>query len=699
MKRFSLHSTATRLLLASCVVAVLVVTTIVLFVKLALIPQLTEQALKNQTYALAYSLKNAFSSPEQWTEANLSQQNGLLDGYSNEGKGTATLFLFKNGEYTRMSTTLLKEDGTRAVGTILKPESPAAQALKAGKTYVGPIELFGRPHMATYLPVQFANGVKGSVYIGVDYQSADPMVALSRQMDWMVLGVGGTCVLLLVLGFGFAMRVEQNSREIEDIMRTMQEGLFLLDGELRVGRQTTQALSEILGFAVQPGAYFLDLLKPFVSPKTFATAKDYIELLLRHDVKEKLVTSLNPLDCIEISTMRPNGEMEVRYLNVRFNRVVKGSEVTHLLVTAKDITRQVRLERALQDSERRVQGQMAMLIKILQADASLLQDFINRALQQLEGMNESMRTTQARVGLSNQQIVDMLKGLHRLKGDAASLQLDEVVKDIHEIESAFQCLQEQPERKGESLLPVTVRMKQLFVDLGSIREICAQLSQYGAAVAVEPSRHEGDPRSGLHPLVRQWRAFTQQLAQKQHKFADLSYRGMSPDALAAPLREAVNSMVNQFIRNALVHGVEMPAERRVRGKDETAHLSVYLSDLGDGTVELSFRDDGRGILLDELRQAAIRAGRLAAEEAAALDSRQLTMLIFESGFSTRKKADEDAGRGVGLDAVKDMIVRLGGRIRVGTTAGEYCHFRVRLPLQLVASPAEHTDLSRMEASK
>ena len=98
-------------------------------------------------------------------------------------------------------------------------------------------------------------------------------------------------------------------------------------------------------------------------------------------------------------------------------------------------------------------------------------------------------------------------------------------------------------------------------------------------------------------------------------------------------------------------------------------------------VELSFRDDGRGINPESIREALIRSGRLSADEAKALSTRHLTLQIFEPGLSTQKEINEDAGRGVGLDSVKDMIAKMGGRIRIGTTRGEYCHFRVQLPFK------------------
>ena len=678
-------SIATKLLLLSCVSAVVVVVAIVAFIKLSMIPQLTNKALENQTSALAHALKGIHGNPEQWNKAVLAEEH-LLDAFGEDSKAVATLFLFEDGRYVRVATTLKKDDGSRALGTVLDPGSEAAQALLAGREFSGHITLFNRLHMATYLPVSFFNGLRGAVFVGIDYGSADPMLALAGQMDYMVIGVGIVGVLLLALGLAVSIRVEQTHRETEDIFRTTQEGLFLLDHELRIGSQTSQAVARILGSEARPGDNFLELLKPMVTPKTFDTAREYIELLLRHDVKEKLVASLNPLDCVEINVVKPTGGEESRFLQIRFNRVTRAGKVTHLLVTANDITRQVKLERELKDSERRVQDQMSMMVFILQADPKMLQDFLTGAIDGFNRINEGLRTSNPVSGITTQQIDEILRCAHRLKGDAAGLQLEAVTRSLHGFETLMHELKAKAQRKGEDLLPVTVRVKSLYAEIGAIQEVIARISQVRGVVSVEPPRPTRDAGLESNPQVRQWSGFAQQLAQRHDKKVELIYQGIDPEVLAPRLREAVNTMVNQFVRNALVHGVEPPTERKRRGKPEVGHLSIYLSDQGDGTLELSFRDDGGGIDPERIRESAIRSGRLTADAAKILTPRQLTLLIFEPGLSTQEHASEDAGRGVGLDAVKGLIARMGGRIRIGSTRGEYCHFRVQLPLR--AAPAE-----------
>lgn len=695
-------SIATKLLLASSLSAVVIVVAIVSFIKFSMIPRLTDKALENQTSALAHSLKGIQGNPEQWTKEILALED-VLDPFSNGGEKVATLFVLENGKFIRAATTLKRDDGARAVGTALDPESEAAHALLAGKAYSGRITLFGRLHMATYLPVAFDNGLRGAVFVGIDYNSADPMLTLSHQMDYMVIGVGLVAVVLLGVGLIFSIRVEEAHRETQDIFRTTQEGLFLLDHDLRMGSQTSHSLARILGFDVKPGDNFLERLKPLVTPKTYDTAKEYIELLLRHDVKEKLVASLNPLDCIEIAGVRPNGGVESRFLQIRFNRVMKSGKVTHLLVTANDISRQVRLERELRESERRVQDQMGMMVHILQADQRLLQDFLGTASNGLNQINDDLRNSNATTGLTNEQLDAMLRSAHQLKGDAAAMQLEAVTQSLHAFETLVQGLRGQTKRKGEDLLPVTVKVKELYGEIRAIQDVLARISQVRGVVSVEPPRPDATSTSSetiaQQALVRQWRGFAQQLAGRHEKKVELIYQGLDLETLTPPLHDVLNSVVNQLIRNALVHGVETPAERKLRGKPEAAHLSLYISDQGDGTVELSFRDDGRGIDPERIRESVVRTGRCPAEKAQALSARQLTLMIFEPGFSTRDAADEDAGRGIGLDAVKELVTRMGGRIRIGTTRGEYCHFRVQLPLRQALGAQAVDSTAKNEAIK
>jgi two-component system chemotaxis sensor kinase CheA len=100
---------------------------------------------------------------------------------------------------------------------------------------------------------------------------------------------------------------------------------------------------------------------------------------------------------------------------------------------------------------------------------------------------------------------------------------------------------------------------------------------------------------------------------------------------------------------------------------------------GADGYELTFEDDGAGLLPDQLKAAAIRKQIVSAQEAAAMDTRAALALIFKPGFSTQHQVSMDAGRGVGMDVVARSIYALGGKIGVSTNPGKFTRFRIVLP--------------------
>lgn len=536
----------------------------------------------------------------------------------------------------------------------------------------------------------------------IEQIAADKATSLQRvQMTGMLLAT----LNFLIIMFHFVRHLRRSDRDLDlarketsDILRTTQEGLFLLDEHYLMGSQTSHVLEKILGHKNLAGRNFLDLLKPMVTAKAFDTTKEYVELLLRHDVREKLVTSLNPLDCVEISTNLPDGGTEMKFLQFRFNRVLEGNKVTHLLVTTTDISKRVRLERELADSERKVQDQMGMMVHILQADPLLLQDFLKHAVEGLDIINDGLRDNNQASSIPTARVDQIFRISHRLKGDASALKLEAVSKSLNALEDILGGLRSRQNLRGEDFLPVTVRIKALYAEVNAIQAALARVSQIRGVITVEAPKPQHDPLLVGLPFVRQWSSLAEQAAERAGKKVDLNYQGLLIDELAPSLREAIVSIVNQFVLNAVAHGIETPAERKARGKSEAGRIAVYVSDAGDGGVELSFRDDGAGVDSGKIRAAAIRAGKLTEQAASQIaDPRRLIALIFEPGVSTRAVADQDSGQGVGLDSVKDLVTRIGGRIRIGSTAGEYCHFRVFLPK--VAEPrANRAGPSSQEAA-
>jgi len=108
-----------------------------------------------------------------------------VDKFTQFTGGVATVFSLKGDDYYRITTSLKKENGERALGTALGKAHPAYAVLGQGKAYVGRANLFGKPYMTRYEPIRDAAGkVVGALFIGFDlspFQSSfDALVAQSK---------------------------------------------------------------------------------------------------------------------------------------------------------------------------------------------------------------------------------------------------------------------------------------------------------------------------------------------------------------------------------------------------------------------------------------------------------------------------------------------------------------------------------------
>ncbi len=136
-----------------------------------------------------------------------------------------------------------------------------------------------------------------------------------------------------------------------------------------------------------------------------------------------------------------------------------------------------------------------------------------------------------------------------------------------------------------------------------------------------------------------------------------------------------------LIRNAMDHGLESPEERVAAGKSRTGTLVLAAVHEGNQII-ISIKDDGRGIDTERVGRKAIEKGLLTEEQLAALSQREMFDLIFLPGFSTKEKATDLSGRGVGMDVVKTNIKKLNGLIEIKSEKGLGSEFILRLPLTL-----------------
>ena len=145
----------------------------------------------------------------------------------------------------------------------------------------------------------------------------------------------------------------------------------------------------------------------------------------------------------------------------------------------------------------------------------------------------------------------------------------------------------------------------------------------------------------LYRIVRQ-------IARELGKKAELEITGAEVE-LDRGVLERIGAPLEHMLRNALVHGIEDPAARVAAGKPESGRIAIALRQESN-EIALILSDDGAGLNLEALRRKGAQMGLLPADREPT--EGELAQLMFASGLSTAEKVTELAGRGVGMDVVK-----------------------------------------------
>lgn len=137
------------------------------------------------------------------------------------------------------------------------------------------------------------------------------------------------------------------------------------------------------------------------------------------------------------------------------------------------------------------------------------------------------------------------------------------------------------------------------------------------------------------------------------------------------------SPIEHLLRNAVVHGIESPLHRIACGKPPVGEVRIEVGRVGNEIV-IELADDGRGLDLAALRTRAVSMGVLS-EADGLMDDNTLAQLIFIPGLSTAGEITQLAGRGIGMDVVKDFVAERSGRISVSSVRGQGTTFTLYLP--------------------
>jgi len=475
--------------------------------------------------------------------------------------------------------------------------------------------------------------------------------------------------------------------EVARLLDNLRQGVLSFNASGAIDAHTSKRAPELLGRNSLAGAQIAEVLYDGAPETDFERAAfvDWSALIFGTSPSDW--AELGPLAPSELTSHRNSGDE--RQLNLEFEPIYEDEALERVLVLVTDVTETHRLRAERDASQLQHDQQLADLRREVALGPHRTAQFL------LDGRRRVERLREAWIEHGDRD--EALRQAHTLKGDSRLFEL-------HDIESSAGALEAElcgvTSREGSAPLTsqeLEARLADVLSAIDRAEHDLVESSPICAAVLEQtPVRRSDLDRLADAVIVladelapttfRELASISRQLSSRPfgeiaQPLADQTTRWASAQGelvscvvdgretpIPSDLASVLSSALTHLARNAVAHAFEPPAKRLEASK--SAHGSFTLSARAtDDGPRIEVRDDGRGVDRDALIAAARERGR----DTASIDPLEL---LFVDGLSTRESADELAGRGVGLSAVRAELARVGYSISVESTPGAGSLFRL-----------------------
>lgn len=169
-----------------------------------------ESKLNGDVNALTITVENTYGKL-QWDDNQLKKENGqkvrddfeLVDEIGEELGVVVTIFQAKGKDFERIATNIVKDDGQRAVGTMLGKDSAAYDTMFAKQRYTGQADILGKHYLTVYDPIVIDDKVAGILFVGVDTETVKTIIMKSLKSFVRTYAL----LILVVLGMAIATTI------------------------------------------------------------------------------------------------------------------------------------------------------------------------------------------------------------------------------------------------------------------------------------------------------------------------------------------------------------------------------------------------------------------------------------------------------------------------------------------------------------
>jgi two-component system chemotaxis sensor kinase CheA len=460
--------------------------------------------------------------------------------------------------------------------------------------------------------------------------------------------------------------------EIAAMKDSMKIGLFYMDQNYVIQDHYSRYLEELLLEKDLFGKLFTDVIADSVTPTELDGIKDYFEMVRERTIDQEMLDDINPLNELHYVNAR-TGDKKV--FQCVFATVERGQGEIFLLVTIYDITARVELQQRLAEEEAKRQEEIQSLFELIQVEPDVFNDFLEDMEAEFDTIEKILKHEQMS---AHEALVKVYQSIHAIKSNAVILGLNVFGNKVHALESKIKKLREiREEVPFAEMLNLAVDIEAISQEREGFKEIIGKLQTYAGS-----GGGGGGEKQNVKVLVESLAKAANRAAEDMEKKIKFIASEIAPEAIDNGPRRMMKDILMQLVRNSAVHGIEKPDDRKAAGKREIGIIKLTIALSEDRKhIHMKLIDDGRGLDYLKIAKKAVSKKLIKKEDANNKDI--LMKTIFMPGFSTAEGSAEEgihAGRGIGLNLVRDRIKEVNGTIKLRSETGKGIVFFVSIPM-------------------
>jgi glucokinase len=469
-------------------------------------------------------------------------------------------------------------------------------------------------------------------------------------------------------------RLRRAKKDTDNILKNVEEGIFLLNKNLEIGSEYSKALESIIQQKNLTGKKFIELLLNKIKEEDIETTDRYLRLMFNDSIEEETLNSLNPLNQILINFEDENRVWKSsKNLTFKFRRVRNNKgETFELIATVMDVTDQVRLTERLKDSEAQAKKELVWMLSILHVDRFLLQEFIDNVDIELDYI-EVVLKQQTEAGIIDfKHLLEKVScSMNLIKSNAGLLELKFFAEQAQQFEEKVKEIKEKNNILSTDFIPLVLQLSDLRSTLQEVNALIERLGRFHSQLRPKRSYENQFLIKSLQNLVK----FVSQDLGKNVKLIHKEFVG---DDVPYFHQYLVREIIIQLIRNSISNGIEMPEIRKKNNKPPAAVIEIATFK-NNGRFGFTVKDDGMGLDVKKLKQIAESSGKWKPQEIEKWNEETLSHLIFTPEVSKVLQKENLTGRSIDLNIIFNKIKKQSGTVSLDFAKGEFCSFIVTLP--------------------